>query len=345
MVFLVFLLCFIFVLIPFVPAVFEIFKKTDLNPLQISNQILKDPRRVPDYVFWYLAHLLGASDLEELKNKVTVNKAVLLNGNLLAVPQGKLHHVDSKIARVISSGELYLAEKLTYIQKILSLDSIHAGNGIRLNEVHAQAQLVLGDRAKLIWWATAEHVVLGDKVELPGKIQASKSITFKGSGQFHLLQALEVKTELPVILSEVRIHPVIDRIHGRVHAKKIMKGNNTIPEQSQVIESMVVKGDLRIGKNSQIFGDLKVYGNLVIENGVTIEGNIVCMKSIQMMGENLILGTVLAENEIKIGNHVQVGAPDQRITVSANYLKIQGPFHVYGLLRAWKQGEIISLFH
>ena len=247
----VFFLGLVMISLPFIPMLMEIVKKSDLSPLQISNQTLKDPRSVPDYVFWYLAHLLKVNGLIELKEKVSVSVSTMVGDSLLAIPAGIMTKLDvaahTKVARVISAGKIILPDYSNHIQKILSLDSIQTGVENNLNEVHAHHLLTIGKKNKVIWWATAENVILQAEAHLPGKVQARKEIVFENGAQFHLLQGALIKSRINFESGSAENQELIKTPSTHIPHKLTISKNHTILDQVVFDGTLIVIGNLTLG--------------------------------------------------------------------------------------------------
>ena len=336
--FTLFLACGAIILIPFIPTMMEMLSKTDLDPLKISNQTLKDPRSGPDYLFWHLANLLALENLDELKKKVSVGEATFLNPTLLAIPPGQVSIIPAQVARLISASTIELLPNKSYLSKIFSMGSIVTGTDNKLNEMHAQDQLVIASGSKVVWWATGNEVHLHSKVSVPGRVQGKKEVVLDAGVYFHLLDAPLIRTAQPSLMiktapREIRAPDQKRPTLRRIEAKDFEIGSGEI-----FLGDLIVKGNLKIGAGARIYGSLKCHQQLSLEPGVQVFGNIVSLGDLHFLGDDLITGSILCSKKISFASGCKIGTSSQRITCSAHEIVINGNFQAHGTLRAWKSG-------
>jgi hypothetical protein len=331
--FLVFAIGLLFLFLPFIPSVIEVSKPSDSKALKITNHILRDPRSSPEFLYWHFAHLLGTDSLETLENMTKVTDATLLNESILAIPGGEVGTIPKTVARVLSSQSIQLQTKTTYLSKIVSLRSIETGTSNALNEIHAKERLTIGSGSKVMWWASGAEIVLKDKLDLPGKIQATKSIEIEGAIQFHHLEAprIAVGNDVAPAVEFVALPLVVPRHsfneHCEIKANTVLEGD------------LIVKGNLILHENARIHGSVKCHKLITLKRGARITGNMISLGDAQCEGNNWIGGTVLVQKTVSFGNGTFIGSENQRVTVSANRIEISGSFTTHGTMRAWTRGS------
>jgi cytoskeletal protein CcmA (bactofilin family) len=338
MIYFIFIVGVMLCLVPFLPAVLEAVRKTDTNPLRISRQILKDPRANPEYIFLHFAHSVGFDDMGLFKEKLAVTEPLYFSGTFLAIPGGKVKGAFPKtVARVISADSIELPSRTAFACKILSMASIVAAENSLLNEIHANETLEVKKGCKLVWWASANHLLLQNDVNLPGKIQAKTEIRFNGSARFHYLAAPSIRSN-DFVLSPSFL-PVLES-PGEVRTRNIEFADFEIKANASYRGDLIVKHDLILRANAKIQGSVKCHGKLTLEKGAQIIGNVVGLKHIELSGENWINGSILGNTSITIGKQVLIGSEPHAVTCSAREIRIRGPFQVHGVLRAWKSGDL-----
>jgi len=319
------ILGFLIIFLPFLPSVIEVVRSSDSSALKITNHILKDPRFSPELLLWHFAHLVGSEDLMSLRNLAKVNEPTLLNNAILAVPAGKLGTLDRNISRT------------NYMSKIVSLDSIKTGVQNAINEVHAKERLLLKARSKVMWWASGTDILIEDRVALPGKVQAERSIEFHGRAQFHhldapLIQMLDSlpKNDTTEFFVQTATRP-IRHFFGK--DLELSAGENREGD-------FIVKGDLLLRENATIHGNVKCHKRVTLMKGARISGNLVSIGDLTCLGKNWIGGSILGQKNISFSGPCHVGSENQRVTVSGNTIQIKPPFRSHGTIRAWRSGVI-----
>ena len=208
-----------------------------------------------------------------------------------------------------------------------------------MNEIHVKQRLTVGGGSKVLWWASGEDVVLENKLDLPGKIQARSSIQVEGEVHFHHLDA-------PIIQSGAL---ELKNILGRLEAFRVLPlslprqcfAKNLEVAAGEVVEGdLIVKGALTLHENARVNGSVKCHQRFVLEKGACVSGNIVSLGDIECRGANWIGGTILGQKDISFLGGVYVGSENQRVTISGNTIQIRGGFRSHGSIRAWKLGRI-----
>jgi cytoskeletal protein CcmA (bactofilin family) len=337
------LFCFVFGLIfltlPFWPSILEVMRPSDSQALKITNHILRDPRSSPEFLFWHFAHVLGADSIEALETLGRVDTGTLLNESILAIPGGLVSTIPKTVGRVLASSSIELSPKTVYLSKIASLRSISTGTGNAINEIHAKEKLVIRADTKVMWWASAAEIVLQNHLDLPGKIQATQSITIEGGIQFHHLEAPVIATQIgstdaPKIREDDFVAlPLVPSRHAYKEHCEIKAGDT-------VEGDLIVKGNLILHENAKILGSVKCHKKVILKEGSRITGNLVSLGPIECEGNNWIGGSILGQKIISFKNSVHVGSENQRVTVSANEIQIDGAFRAHGTLRAWTRGIV-----
>ena len=327
----------IFVLVlPFFPAIREVMRPSDSKALKITDHILRDPRSGPDFIFWHFAQLVGADSLESMGEIAKVTDPTLLNDAVYLVPEGPLAALPKNAGRVLAARSIELKNKTNYMSKILSLRSVQTGEENAINEIHAREKLTIKARSKVMWWASAETMSLGDQLDLPGKIQATESIEVDSRISFHHLEAKVIRTKNftqssnPLANTFVAL-PLKDK---RNHYNE----NCDIRAGETIEGDLIVRGNLIVHENARVEGSIKGHQQITLMPGASVTGNVVAHGNIECRGNNWIGGTVLGQKNVRFQNGTYVGSENQRITVSADTIQIEGAFQAHGTLRAWKRG-------
>ena len=331
--FLIYLLGCFFLGLPFLPSIFEILRPSDSKSLKITNHILRDPRSSPQFLFWHYAQLLGAENLEALSAIAHVDKPTLLNESILALPKGKVSTLDRSISRVLSGGSIELLSHTAYLCKIVSLQSILTGSHNGLNEIHAKDRLTIGENSKLLWWASGTDIILKPRLDLPGKIQANRSIQIEGEMLFHHLEAPTISYATEERLAHFVALPLTLPRHTYKESCNI-KANETFEGD------LIVKGDLVLNENSAVHGSVKCHGKLILHSGSRVTGNVVSLGDMECLGNNWIGGTILGQKNISFLPGARIGSENQKVTLSAHTIQISKNFKAHGTIRAWKRGIV-----
>ena len=122
--------------------------------------------------------------------------------------------------------------------------------------------------------------------------------------------------------------PRLERARGDARARapgEVIRitGNVSIPEGTEINNHLMVQGNLKIGKNSRIYGSIKAFGDIELDESTTVEGHVLsegkvilgrnCMvkgivdslKDI-VLGENAVVEAVSTEKTVKLGPNAKI---------------------------------------
>ncbi len=84
-------------------------------------------------------------------------------------------------------------------------------------------------------------------------------------------------------------------------------GDLELPSRTTVNETLVVKGELKIGDNCRLFRKVKVLGDVIVGIGTVIDGDVISGGNIVLGSGSKVGGCVRAAGQIKISEKVVVG--------------------------------------
>ncbi len=119
------------------------------------------------------------------------------------------------------------------------------------------------------------------------------------------------------------------------------QGDLHIAAGSLVQGGLVVTGDLRIDAGAVVMGHVKVHGDTAIGAGACIKGALFTLGRIRTAGNNYIEGPLSAGHELILGPNSQVGNKQVRSSVSAWMVQLHASVRIYGSISAVRVGEVV----
>ena len=120
----------------------------------------------------------------------------------------------------------------------------------------------------------------------------------------------------------------LERARGDARAKipgEVMRitGNVSIPDGTEINNHLMVQGNLKIGKNSHVYGSIKAFGDIELGESTTVEGNLLSEGTVTIgrncvvkgivdslkdiiLKENAVVEAVSTEKTVKVGPNAKI---------------------------------------
>ncbi len=363
---LVIITAFLFIL-PLVPGLIEIVKKTDVKPLRVSQAYDSNPfhfaqgfreyirkqfpdihsaqnhnGRLPDGTQFQMVGEKGIPNLDASN----ITAKLLLSAHPLTLPAGELFEMEIYGAQAILTGER------SHFRALLSDDKLNLREHCTvLRWAHSNGEMAVGRHSKLFGRATSNNtIILGDDVQFE-RLHAPRVLTSS-------LQSITPPAPKAVLtklteLPDVQIH------FGR---RWVLNESLNFPAD-HAFDGDIVSGTYAIiGDNAQIKGSIKcnahndvayhLQNNGVatrtdrkmarcdVGNRVRIDGSLVSSHDLYIGQNCQIFGPVIAEGLMVIGAGTVIGSPECPTTVTAPHIVIESGCTIYGTLWATESGIV-----
>ncbi len=106
-----------------------------------------------------------------------------------------------------------------------------------------------------------------------------------------------------------------------------------------------VRGNLIMGENSRITGNVKVHGETRIGSGSGIYGNLTCNADINFAKRTWVNGAVIALGVLTTDTQTRFGHPNKPVTVVGQKVFLSTGTTVHGTLSAINYGVVRDLVH
>ncbi len=338
--------------LPFVPTVMELYRRTDVLPLNVPRERLLDTRFFAHSFHDYIRRELG-DPLNLARNQGTLSDGTPVF--VLGTAEQKRMVTQARDASrgnapvIIAPNSTVLIAGDMLIGDIYAAQRFESGYDATLRALYGEAEVVIGDGSAVLRWIHAEGAMrIGVGVLICGRGSSERSIELGDGSQFERLFAPEIRfgTEPPP--------PVIDRSAAAlkpwvgaemVDRLAVVKADVTIPADSFVDGDIVAHGRMTIGMRSKITGSIKAHRGIELEERVNVSGAVVSVREVNVGGYCTIGGPLISEAEVFLGEGTQVGSLDRPATVTAQKIYAAPGAVCHGTVWARKLGLVTPLIY
>jgi cytoskeletal protein CcmA (bactofilin family) len=344
----------VWICLPFIPAVDELLKKKDIEPVQVEQESEVDIRFFArGYRTFMDRHLAEAvsrcrSEGGDVRGKLEDGTDyIVLDGSERQEPPPIEKPGEPSETMILSCGRLRLPAGNEYLLELWAGESVEGGEGNIYRAVLAEEAVNLGPRSTVLRWLHGERSVsVGEGSELWGRVSAGERIALEPESRFERLNAPDIAfgEPIPIELRAAEGEPLepddIPRLIDDTAGRWLVKGKLEVPENRRVENDLVATGEGRIGDRAHISGSIKSHKDLHLGSGVVVEGSVVSGRDIHLGEGCRIKGPVLAERTLFVERGCVLGAPDGPTTVSARRAEIAPGARAHGTFWAHEQGRI-----
>lgn len=337
------------IVLPLVPALLELFRPTDVEPLTMvgrdNSDIARFARNFRDYLQGQLGALEAAPDargeqtgklpdntpfmrLARLPNEISrTSMPPGATGRLLVLDQGTVLDGGEQFRLEIWSREDFIGGPSATYRAILGEQNVELAEGsVIVRWVHSVGPLVVGPKSTLYGRTSSEKEVhLASQVGFD-RIGAPRIVVGTGAPRPQPPQSGDRKFQAPERSRTLGDHLRVEQ-------------DLTVPAGTVIDGNLVVAGRCWLGKGVRINGSLKVHRELTLDEGVVITGALVCRNRITVGDSAWIRGPIISEEHLEIGGGSTVGTPDQPTTVSARTITVAAGTIVCGQMMGEEGGK------
>lgn len=337
------------IILPLVPALRELFKPTDVEPLTMVGRDNADIARFARNFRDYLKGQLGALETQpdargEQTGKLPDNTPFMrlarlpneisrtsmppgANGRLLVLDQSTVLDGGEQFRLEVWSQEDFIGGPSATYRAILGEQTVElAPQSVVLRWVHSVGPLMVGPGSSVYGRTSSEQEIhLGpgvtfDRLGAPLiVVGTAKPRPMPSAGQGEGFTAPERSRRLG---DHLRVEQDLE-----VPAGTIIEGN------------LVVAGRCWLGRGVRVNGSLKVHRELTMDEGVVITGAVVSRNLIKVGRDSWIRGPIISEEHLDIGSGTTVGTPENPTTISARTISLSAGISLSGQVMGAEGGQ------
>ncbi|HUG27561.1 MAG TPA: hypothetical protein VMK53_04625 [Gemmatimonadales bacterium] len=335
-------------LLPLLPALRELFKPTDIMPLQVVG---RDAGDVALFARGFQAYV--TRQLERLPTDATEDQlgklpdgTPFVRARRLAEPLLAEATREEGLDRVVVlTGPTSLAGGETFVREVYAKVGLVGGPGSIYRALLGDAGLTLGPNSTVLRWVHARgELLVGDGSLLAGRASSDQAIRLGSSVAFDRLAAPRIVVSGGSAVPEIAAVPTapldlpIDRAH-QVGDHVRIEGDLEIPAGAAVGGHLVVTGALRIGPGARLTGNVKAHGAIEIGSGAVLEGAVVSRSRVTTGLRARIAGPLVAEAEVSVGPGTVIGDLQRPTSLACPKVVLGEGVTVHGLITATVGGS------
>jgi len=343
-----FLMVSLMCMLPLVPALVELRRKSDAQPLRVVQQNAGEIRHFANSFRDYIKEIeptiqrcvtdgttatgtlvngeeyvvLGRADeplLRALEQRDALHPVVITAGVDLTVP------AESTLSKEIYAGSLFVGGERNIYRAILGENNVHLGAASQVTRwVHAVGKF------------TAER-----GCRLYGRISSDSLIRLRTDCIFLRLNAPRIEIG-DTVANEDAASSLVPASANSVPSQRFFHDGDFDVEPGEIIRgNIVIRGNLHIGAGARICGSVKSTKDLVTGDGVSVGGSLVSAQKMQIGPNCAVHGPIVAERELAVASGTRCGSLKHPTTVSAPRIAVEEGPVVFGTLWARERGEVV----
>jgi cytoskeletal protein CcmA (bactofilin family) len=336
-------------MLPLVPALAELGRKSDALPLNVVQQHAGNVRHFANGFRAYIKVLEPI--LEQCLTEGSTASGTLRDGvNYVVLGRGDegtilgLRHQDASHPLLVLAGtDLIVPSDTTFPQDIYARAHFAGGERNSYRAILGDNSVHLGASTKVLRWVHAVgEFTVGPDCTLHGRVSSDSLIRLHANCSFLRLNAPRI--EIGAVDAEASTPADLFLANSNTPTSRrfLHDGDFEIPAGQVIISDLVIRGKLRIGSGARISGSVKSVGDMVIEDGVSVEGSLISARKMRIGPRCIIHGPVVAERELAVAAGTRCGSLEHPTTVSAPRIEVQEGVLLAGTLWAREQGLVVS---
>ncbi|HEX8552244.1 MAG TPA: polymer-forming cytoskeletal protein [Abditibacteriaceae bacterium] len=352
-----FLLFGVWVMLPLIPALTEMRRRTDALPLRIVREYDGNVRFFAQGFLGFL-NKEWKDALSMVANTQTDRQGHLSDGSPFLITTGRgMLPLDQKESRkrtvdkvIACSGTVTLPDELYFAREILALKPLIGGDHNIYRAIRGESAVSLGRDSVILRWLHAQGPIeTGPDNHLYGRASSEERIRIAEGAIFQRLHAplLEFGTTVVAPVSDFSTVSLkrVEKLPGeydKIAQRHLATGNLNIDAKTHYVGNVVSLKSLTVGDGSFIEGNLKSRDTLRIQRGTRIDGAITSGGDLIIESGCFIKGPIVAEGRMTISNGVQIGSPLLPTTASGPRIEIAPGVTAYGTVWARDEGRVSS---
>ena len=319
------------VALPFLPALLELVRPRDASPLYGVGNDAGELTWFADGFRAYAASVGLSSELDtrygpplergtsapislepltvfQLRDSTNVRVLRSVNAarelaNIPGLPRSGDRPPDDLRDIIVIDVDAQLPDKLAVDRELYARSDFVGGVGMRVRALLASRRADLAVGTIIVRWVHADgQLCVGRGSTLFGRATSRTEMRLARDVRFERIMAPRI-----IVGSEDDEFvppPVAELLHGEPWARPM---TDRITQMSA--DTLRVRGDLIVPSGTIVSGNLIVLGSLVLERGSQMHGSAKARAGIQLVGENIVTGSLTAREDLHIGERSRVAGP------------------------------------
>jgi hypothetical protein len=334
-------------LLPLVPALVELRRKSDALPLSVVQQNAGEIRHFANSFRDYIKGL-------EPIMQGCVAAGTSATGTL---PDGEeyvvLGRLDEPLVRALAQrdathpvviaagGDLIAPPHATFSRDIYASGKFQGGEKNNYRAILGEKNVHLGASSQVMRWVHAVGEFTADLgCSLFGRISSDSLIRLHANCSFLRVNAPRI--EVGHAVNREKGLPDSSPSNATVLQRFLHDGDFEVRAGQIINSNIVIRGRLLVRSGARVRGSVKSLNDMVLEDGVSVEGSLIGAKKMSIGPRCTIHGPVVAERELAIAAGTRCGTWEHPTTVSAPSIEVEEGVLVFGTLWARERGQVVA---
>jgi cytoskeletal protein CcmA (bactofilin family) len=337
-------------MLPLIPALVELRRKSDALPLAVVQQNAGDVRHFANSFRSYTKGLEPI--IQGCQAAGTSATGTLPDGQEYVV----LGQVDEPLVLalqqrdathpvvVAAAADLVVPPDSTFSKDIYVRGQFEGGANNNYRAILGEKDVRLGASSRVSRWVHAVGEFTADLgSELLGRISSDTSIRLHAGCSFVRLNAPRIQIGHGALPEDATTpDPSIPINPGLAMPQRLLHDGDFEIQASRVIRgNIVIRGNLLIRSGARVCGSVKCVKDMFLEEGVAVEGSLISAGKMRIGPRCTIHGPVVAERELAIESGTRCGSLEHPTTVSAPRIEVEENVMVFGTLWAREHGQAV----
>jgi len=340
--------------LPLLPALYELRRKHDAEPLSVIQQYSGEIRHFAGGFRKYIDGL--REPLQECVASGTRVRGALQNGDeYLLLGRRDNSSFDSKGKTggticplvVVAGVDLVLPSGLTFLKEIYAGGQLVGGEESTYRAILGDKNVHLQRASKVMRWAHAVgDFQADDDCDLYGRISSDGYMWLRSGCTFQRLNAPRIAMgSAGDKVKSIRVPPFVADPNGpspeEPPRRRLIEGDWKIRSGEVVTGNIVSWGKLHIEAGARVCGSVKSNGEMVLDSDVVVDGSLISASTMHIGPRCKIHGPVIAEHGMVIESDSQCGTSQIPTTVSAPIIDAEEGSLFFGTLWARELGRVV----
>jgi cytoskeletal protein CcmA (bactofilin family) len=335
-------------MLPLLPALVELRRKSDALPLSVVQQNAGEIRHFANSFRDYIKGL-------DLIMQGCVAAGTSATGTL---PDGEeyvvLGRLDEPLVRalaqrdathpvvIVAGADLIAPPHATFSRDIYAGAKFQGGEKNNYRAILGEKDVQLGPSSRVMRWVHAVGDFTADLgCSLFGRVSSDSLIRLHANCSFLRLNAPRIEVGRAVNREQGLPDSGIPSNAG-VLPRFLHDGDFEVHAGQIISSNMVIRGRLLLRSGARICGSVKSLDDMVLADGVSVEGSLIGARKLSIGPHCTIHGPVVAERELSIATGTRCGTWEHPTTVSAPSIEVEEGVLVFGTLWARERGQVVA---
>jgi len=341
----------LWVVLPLLPALRELYAPSDVEPLSMVGRDNADIARFSRHFRDYIQANLKRLPPDARSGTDFIGKLPDGTGIVHVVTAAEGHPVaelpaDAQQRIVVLEQSAELPGREQFQQELWARKELAGGPGASYRAILGERSVSLADGSVVLRWLhSVGTLTIGDRAHLYGRcssearIRLGRLVGFDrlgapsiivGSGS-EIVGRPPVPESMPAFERPERARDMGDAIR--------VEEDCVVPAGVLVTGNLVVAGSLQIGIGARIEGSVKAHGEIQVASGAVVVGSVVSRKAITIGQRCWVRGPIISEEQLRIARGTMIGTVESPTTIVGRTVALALGTTVHGQVIAEEGGQ------